>query len=108
MATNTKGPATMLTKTQVAMATALVALTSSVALAQDFDPNLANRYPAYADSIGSPSMIRSTPVQLRTRDAELPTRSAPAAMRTRDVELPRGQGNTQADWFEIERSGLGS
>src|SRR5213075_1288267 len=87
MATNTEGPATMLTKTKVALATALVALTSSVAFAQDFDPNLANRYPAYADSIGSPSMIRSTPVQLRTRDAALPS----------------GQSNAPSSWFEIER-----
>ena len=93
----------MLTKTKVALATALVALTSSVAFAQDFDPNLANRYPAYADPIGSPSMIRSTPVQLRTRDAALPTRSAPAQMRTRDVALPTGQSNAQSSWFEIER-----
>src|SRR4051794_32850162 len=38
----------MLTKTKIALAAALVAVTSSVALAQPgFDPNLGNRYPAY-------------------------------------------------------------
>jgi hypothetical protein len=93
----------MLTKTKVALATALVAFTSSVAFAQDFDPNLANRYAAYADPIGSHSVIQSTPVQLRTRDAALPTRSAPAQMRTRDVALPTGQTSAQSSWFEIER-----
>jgi len=93
----------MLTKTKVGLATALVALTSSVALAQDFDPNLANRYPAYADPIGAPTISRSTSVQLRTRDAALPTRSAPSRMRTRDVALPAVRTNAEPSWFEIER-----
>src|SRR3954471_8876116 len=39
----------MSTKSKIALAATLVALTSTVALAQDFDPDLANRYPAYAD-----------------------------------------------------------
>ena len=38
----------MLTKTKIALATALFAATSSVAMAQGFDPNMANRYPSYA------------------------------------------------------------
>jgi hypothetical protein len=83
----------MLTNTQVALATALVALTSSVALA-----------PAYADPIGASAIIQSTPVQLRTRDAALPTRSAPAQMRTRGVALPTGQSNGEPSWFNVERS----
>jgi hypothetical protein len=91
----------MLTKTQVALATALVALTSSVALAQGFDPNLANRHAAYADPIGASAIIQ---VQLRTRDAALPTRSAPAQMRTRGVALPTGQSNVEPSWFNVERS----
>ena len=37
----------MLTKTKIALAAVLVAATASVASAQEFDPNLANRYPAY-------------------------------------------------------------
>jgi hypothetical protein len=36
----------MITKT--VLVAALVLGTASVAMAQDFDPNLANRYPAYA------------------------------------------------------------
>ena len=39
----------MFTKTKVALAATLIALTSTVALAQEFDPDLANRYPSYAD-----------------------------------------------------------
>lgn len=39
----------MSTKIKIALAATLVALTGNVALAQDFDPDLANRYPAYAD-----------------------------------------------------------
>jgi hypothetical protein len=40
----------MLTKTKIAVAAALVALTSTAAMAQGFfDPDLANRYPAYGN-----------------------------------------------------------
>ena len=37
----------MLNKTKIAVAAVLVAATASFASAQEFDPNLANRYPAY-------------------------------------------------------------
>ena len=37
----------MLTKTKIALAAVLVAATASVATAQEFDPNLGNRYPTY-------------------------------------------------------------
>ena len=43
----------MLTKTKIALGAALFAATSSIALAQGFDPNMANRYPGYADPIAS-------------------------------------------------------
>jgi hypothetical protein len=39
----------MLTKTKIALAATLFAATSSVAMAQGFDPNLANRYPQFAN-----------------------------------------------------------
>jgi hypothetical protein len=35
--------------TKIALAAALVAATSTLALASEFDPNPANRYPAYAE-----------------------------------------------------------
>ena len=65
----------MLTKTKIALATALVALTGSVALAQEFDPNLANRYPAYADPVGPAGAMRTAPVKLlQGRDVGLTRR----------------------------------
>jgi len=41
----------MFTKTKIALAATLFAATSSVAMAQGFDPNMANRYPGYANPI---------------------------------------------------------
>lgn len=60
----------MTTKTKIALAAALFAATSSVALAQGFDPNMANRYPAYANSNASQTVVprgalQSAPVRLR-------------------------------------------
>lgn len=60
----------MLTKTKIALAATLFAATSSVALAQGFDPNMANRYPAYANPNASTQIVaprgtlRSAPVRL--------------------------------------------
>jgi hypothetical protein len=39
----------MLTKTKNALAAVLAAVTSGVAFAQSFDPNMGNRYPGYDD-----------------------------------------------------------
>jgi hypothetical protein len=51
-----------MTKTNIALAALLVAGTASAAMAQgEFDPNPANRYPAYA---APGATLRSAPVQL--------------------------------------------
>jgi hypothetical protein len=42
----------MLTKTKIALAAALVAGTASLAAAQEADPNLYNRYPAFNGPVG--------------------------------------------------------
>ena len=62
----------MLTKTKIALAATLFAATSSVAMAQGYDPNLANRYPHLANPIASAPQataprgnLQSAPVQLR-------------------------------------------
>src|SRR3954454_25156937 len=62
----------MFTKTKIVLAAALFATASSVATAQGFDPNLANRYPAYANpSATAPKAsahrgtLQSAPVALR-------------------------------------------
>jgi len=80
----------MMTQTKIALAAVLVAATSSVAFAQDFDPNLANRYPAYANPIvAAPNTaLRTAPVQLREG---------------RNVALTTGQMGSPSG-FEIDRS----
>lgn len=84
----------MFTKTKIAIAAALVAASTSVAFAEaEFDWNLANRYPAYADPIGGATIARGG------------FKSAP-------VELRSGRGNTvirhgttgYADPFDVDRS----
>ena len=80
----------MFTKTKIAVASALVALTGSVALAQDsFDPNLANRYPAYANPIGPQGAMQTAPVKL---------------LQSRNAGLTIGQTAAQASGFEIDRA----
>jgi hypothetical protein len=62
----------MFTKTKIALAATLFAATSSVAMAQGYDPNLANRYPHLADPIvqapqatASRGTLQSAPVRLQ-------------------------------------------
>ena len=64
----------MFTKTRIALAAALVAATATVAPATAFDPNPANRYPAYAEPFGVAQGVadvqhgtfRSAPVALHS------------------------------------------
>jgi hypothetical protein len=59
----------MLTKTKIALAATLFAATSSVAMAQGYDPNLANRYPhlanpqayGYVDGANGPGKMQQAP-----------------------------------------------
>ena len=59
----------MLTKTKIALAATLFAATSSVAMAQGYDPNLANRYPhlanpqalGYVDGANAPVRMQQAP-----------------------------------------------
>jgi hypothetical protein len=53
-----------MTKVKIALVAALVAGGASAALAQDFDPNLANRYPAYIGA-GGAKTFQSAPVRLQ-------------------------------------------
>ena len=43
----------MFTKTKTAIVAGLLAVTSTAALAQNFDPDPANRYPSYASPAGA-------------------------------------------------------
>jgi hypothetical protein len=51
----------MLTKTKITLAAVLLAGSATVAAAEGYDPNLANRYPAYADPF-YPGASRASPV----------------------------------------------
>jgi hypothetical protein len=80
----------MLTKTKIALAAMIVAATSSVAFAEGFDPDLANRYPAYANPAAH-GTFQSAPVRLQSRNVALPTGRI-------------GSPAPQSDPFEIDRS----
>lgn len=88
----------MLTKTKIALAAALVAGTASAAAAQGFDPNMANRYPHYANPIAQAPRSVTVP-----RGA---LQSAPVRLReNRDVALPADQGgNGYVDPIDVDRS----
>jgi hypothetical protein len=81
----------MFTKTTTALAVALVLASPSLALAQGFDPNLANRYPhladphmhGYVDGANAPAQMgqapnaasQSAPVHLRQHRDAAPTKA---------------------------------
>jgi len=82
----------MLTKTKIALAAMIVAASSSLAFAEGFDPDLANRYPAYANPTGPQATFQSAPVRM---------------MQGRNVALPTGQSAAprgQVSPFEIDRN----
>jgi len=57
-----------MTKTKITLAAVLVAATASLASAQEFDPNLANRYPAYnGPAVQSAQGFTSSEVRLGNR-----------------------------------------
>jgi len=68
----------MITKT--ALIAALVLGTASVAMAQDFDGNLANRYPAYAEPLAaqahSPKVLEGRNVALTGRPTAIESQAS--------------------------------
>jgi hypothetical protein len=108
-----------MTKTKIALAAALFAVTSSAAFAQGFDPNMANRYPGltqpntygYSGSGALGNMnyapaatFQSAPVSLR-RHGNVHLQAAPG-LQQRDVALPTtsGQGYYDGDYeFNVDR-----
>jgi hypothetical protein len=58
-------------KLKIAIISVMLLGTASAALAEGYDPNLANRYPAYADPIGTHAMFQSAPVRFEGRNAAL-------------------------------------
>jgi hypothetical protein len=97
---------TMLTKTKIALAAALVIGSASVALADgEFDGNLGNRYPAYNGPIASQSAFQSAPVALH-RNGQL--RTAPVRLRTEGTfSAPtRGAGRLPHAFIDQQQPGF--
>ena len=105
-----------MTKTKIALATTLIAVTSSVAFAQGQDPNPANRYPSYANAntygyVGhklqrfeATRALRSAPARQQEQQ-NVRLQSAPV-LQQREVALPSepAQGNSAGPiWYN--RSG---
>ena len=86
-----------MTKTKIAIAAAMLAATSSVTFAQGFDPNMANRYPGYANPVAPAAhataharTLQSAPVGLQQRNVVLPN----------DSGIVAGQSEFNADRFD--------
>ena len=113
----------MLTKTKIALAATIVLGSTSLALAQGFDPNLSNRYPQLANpqtygyvagantptrmDQGSRATFQSAPVHLRQgRHTGQTFQSAPVQLRQgRDVGLTDRSGNTTGQSeFDVDRN----
>jgi hypothetical protein len=89
----------MLTKTTIALVTSLLALTSTAALAQNFDPDPANRYPAYASPDGATAPYLGV-VDGRASQ-QVAARRAPRALQSAPVRLH--QGRNAADGYTGQR-----
>jgi hypothetical protein len=84
----------MLTKTKIALAIALVAGSASVASAQGFDPNPANRYPAYAAPGGAAPYNATMPSGYTARGIASQN-VAPRALQSAPVRLQQGRNAAQ-------------
>ena len=86
----------MLTKTKIALAVALVAGSASVASAQGFDPNPANRYPSYSAPGGMAQPYIGTGVPLAQRRVAERRRAALRAQGLQSAPVRLQQGRTAA------------
>ena len=89
-----------MTKIRIALVAALLAGSASAALAHDFDPNLANRYPAYAGA-GAVQTFQSAPVRLHEG------RNVGIWQQQYNRRVPGSQGDTSygGDWAQAYGGG---
>jgi hypothetical protein len=80
----------MLTKTKIALAFALIAGSASVASAQGFDPNPANRYPSYTAPGGMAQPYMGTAQGYVSRNVASQN-VAPRALQSAPVSLYQGR-----------------
>jgi hypothetical protein len=99
----------MFSKTKIALAAALIAGSASVAFADgEFDPNLANRYPAYNGPVAT-GTFQSAPVGLERRGQ---LRSAPVRLQNQDTfggtfqePISHGAGRAPGAFYQQEQPG---
>jgi hypothetical protein len=85
-----------MTKTKIALVAAFVAGSATVASAQGFDPNPANRYPAYAGANTAAPYLGQMWGAGAGRSVTTPTfQSAPVALRNQHRAAPRVQAAPQ-------------
>src|ERR1043165_1102809 len=98
----------MFTKTKIALAAALIAGSASFAMADgEFDPNLANRYPAYNGPVAG--TFQSAPMRLERRGH---LRSAPVRLQNQDTfggtfqePISHGAGRAPGAFYQQEQPG---
>ena len=98
----------MFTKTKIALAAALIAGSASVAFADgEFDPNLANRYPAYNGPVAGD--FQSAPVALH-RNGHL--RTAPVRLQNQETfdgsfqePITHGAGRAPGAFYQQQQPG---
>jgi hypothetical protein len=79
----------MFTKTKIALVTGFLAVTSTGALAQNFDPNPANRYPAYAGPGVTAPYLGIAPEGIVSQNVA--AHRAPRALQSAPVRLHQGR-----------------
>ena len=85
-----------MTKTKIALVAALIAGSATAASAQGFDPNPANRYPAYAGAgVTMPYLGQMSGPQTSAGTSQPLLRSAPVALRNGRRAGPRVQAVPQ-------------
>ena len=112
----------MFTKSKAALAVALVLGSTSLALAQGYDPNLANRYPnlanphtyGYVAGANAPTgmdnapnaTFQSAPVQLHKsrHSAHGAEQLGARSFQSRDVSLPRERAPSAAEELWLDRA----
>ncbi len=81
-----------MTKTKIALVAAFVAGSATVASAQGFDPNPANRYPAYAGAgVAMPYLGQMSGPQTSAGTSQPQFRSAPVGLRNGYRAAPQFQ-----------------
>ena len=80
-----------MTMTKIALALALIAGTASVASAQGFDPNPANRYPSYAAPAGAGMYLGVAPTGYRTNSIASQNVAPRGTLQTAPVSLYQGR-----------------